>query len=341
MRHILGKLCILLATILLLYAVGFVTVSELLKDEGYIEDQYRKRGVGDTMGMSVPDLAAATNALLQYMRGERANIRVSAKVNGEQNDDLFSQEKEVVHMAEVQTLWLTLKSFAQFGAIAAVVLIAVGLLLMPRGSRRELFFGGIVWGSGIFGGVLLLLGLWALVSFDSFWTVFHFIIFPSSLIQYFAAGATPDALNNLNWVLSGDSIMVNMLYPIFPPLVLRCAIFVVGEIVFVLFFGLLFRFVGSKKLNDAVAEVITVEHDENEPVPIEGPDLVLAHKLSNAPASLREELKRRAENGEPLDGFPLESPEEAPEAEEPRIEIAERTEEEKEKSEERREKSEK
>lgn len=330
MRNALSKLCIILATILLLFSVGFFTVSLILKDNEYIEDKYRSLGVSEQMGMSVPDLVAATDALLDYMRGERANIRIGAKVNGEALDDVFYHEKEVVHMAEVQVLWFTLSAAARYGVLAAAGLIVLGILLMPRGSRRQLFFGGVVWGSGIFGGALLLLGLWAVVNFQSFWTVFHFILFPASLVQYIAAGSTPEALNSLNWVLSSDSIMVNMLMPIFPSLVLRCAVFIVAEIAFVLLLGVLFRFVGRKKLDDAVAEVVTIEHDANEPIPIDGPDLVLAHQLRNAPVALREELKRRAEAGEPLTEFDPPKPQsEAPAAEEPQITLADRTEAEK------------
>ena len=50
----------------------------------------------------------------------------------------------------------------------------------------------------------------------------------------------------------------------------------------------------------AVEDIVTVERDTDEPVVIDGPDLVLAHQLRNAPVSKREELKRRAEAGLPL-----------------------------------------
>jgi hypothetical protein len=118
-------------------------------------------------------------------------------------------------------------------------------------------------------------------------------------------------------VLSNDSIMVNMLMPIFPPLVLRCAILVVAEIAFVLLIGLLLRLIGYRKVTAAVADIVTVEHDANEPVAIDGPDLVLAHRLRNAPVSQREELKRRAKKGLPLE---VQKPRPEPEAE-PVIEL--------------------
>ncbi len=312
MRNTIGKLCVILATILLLFAVGFHTIALVLKDNDRIEDLYQKENVSELMGMSVPDLAAATDVLLSYMRGERENIHFPARVNGAELENIFYHDKEAVHMAEVQSLWLGLESFSWYAIVGAAVLFVIGFMLPEREKRRGVFGSGVIWGAGIFGGVLVFFGAWAVMNFQSFWTVFHFIIFPGSLFQYLAAGATPEALNELNWVLSSDSIMVNMLMPIFPALVLRCAIFVVAEIVFVLLIGILIRFVGHKKVTEAVADIVTVERDENEPVAIDGPDLVLAHHLRNAPVSKREELKRRAKKGLPLYDEP-QKPEPAPE----------------------------
>lgn len=301
MRNSIGKLAVILGTILILFAAAFLSVSLVLRDSDFIEAKYREKNVGEELGMSTPDLAGATEALLEYMRGERANIRYPAKVNGEQLDDVFRYEKEVVHMEEVQGLWHGLFVFARFGAIAGAVLIGAAMLLIETGKKRALLSSGLFWGLGIFGGVIVFFGIWAILNFDSFWTVFHFLIFPASLIKYLSAGATPEAMNSLNWVLSSDSIMVRMLMPIFPPLVLRCAACVLSEIALVLLIALLIRYAGKKKVARAVADIVTVERDENEPVPIEGPDLVLAHKLRNASVSQREEILRRAKAGEPLD----------------------------------------
>ena len=300
MRNTFGKLCVIFGTLLLLFAVAFTSIALVLKDSDYIEDQYQKQNVSEQMGMSVPDLSAATDVLLEYMRGERENIRFGARVNGAEIGNIFYHEKEVVHMAEVQSLWLGLSSFSRYAMLAGIALLILGGVLPERGKKRAVFGSGVIWGAGVFGGVLAFFGVWAIMNFQSFWTVFHFIIFPASLFQYLAAGATPTAMNELNWVLPNDSMMVNMLMPIFPPLVMRCGIFVIAEIVFALLIGLLIRFIGHKKVSAAVEDIVTVERDTDDPVVIDGPDLVLAHQLRNAPVSKREELKRRAEAGLPL-----------------------------------------
>ena len=118
MRNTFGKLCVILATLVLLFSVAFFTVSLILKDSDYIEEKFKELDVSTQMGMSVPDLSKVTGALLDYMRGERVNIKVDAKVNGEDLPDVFFHEKEIVHMAEVQTLWLGLETFAKIGAVS-------------------------------------------------------------------------------------------------------------------------------------------------------------------------------------------------------------------------------
>lgn len=305
MRNTIGKLCVIIGTLLLLLSAAIFTISLVLRDSDYIEQKYRELDVGTEMGISTPDLARATNALLDYMRGERANIKVDARVNGEEVADLFSQEKEIVHMAEVQTLWLGLVGFSKFAPIAGAALLLIGFLIMEHGKRRALLSSGLFWACGIFGGVLGFLGVWAIMDFSSFWTVFHFLIFPKSLFQYLSAGSTVQAMNELNWVLDADSKMVTMLMPVFPSLVFRCAVCVILEIAFVALVAVFIRFAWRKQGKPSpIADVVVIEHDENEPMPIKGPDLVLSHKLRNAPVRMRKELLRRAENGEPLEDEP-------------------------------------
>ena len=267
MRNTFGKLCVIAATLLLLFSAAFFTVSLILRDSDLIGNLYKKpeirRQVEAATGIErQAEMENATIVLLEYMRGERTNIKVGATVNGAQQDDLFSIEKEVVHMAEVQTLWLGLEAFSKLALPVAVVLLIAGFLLIERGKKRAILSSGIFWGCGILGGILAFLGVWAVLDFSSFWTVFHFMIFPT--------------------------------------IVLRCGISVISEIAVLAITAVFIRFAWRKQdMPSPVADVVVIEHDENEPVPIKGPDLVLAHTLSNVPVSKREEILRRVKNGEP------------------------------------------
>ncbi len=310
MRNTLGKLLAIFATLVLLFSAAFFTVSLILRDSDSIEKKFKELNVSAETGVNTPDLSRATTALLDYMRGERADIKIYAdvkKADGtvEKEVELFSPEKEKIHMTEVQELWLSLEWFVKYGAIGAGVAMLFGFLLMEHGKRRALLSSALLWGCGVFGGVLAFLGVWAVLDFSSFWTVFHFIIFPRTLFQYISAGSTPAAMNELNWVLDADSYMIRILTPIFPSLVIRCALCVVLEVGVTTLVAIFIHFAWRKQGKPSpVADVVVIERDANEPVPIKGPDLVLAHKLRNAPKSRREEILRRAKNGEPLEDDP-------------------------------------
>ena len=129
MRNTLGKLCVIFATLLLLLFAAFFTISLILKDNDLIGTLFKEPEIREQVeastGIDRPaELENATAVLFEYMRGERVNIKVGATVNGAYRDDLFTLEKEVVHMAEVQTLWLGLDAFAKFGAIGALEPVA-------------------------------------------------------------------------------------------------------------------------------------------------------------------------------------------------------------------------
>jgi len=84
MRNTIGKLCVIFATLILLFSVAFFTVSLILKDGDYFEQLYKEKNVSEQTGIGTPDLSRATDALLRYMRGERANIRIDVRKDGEE-----------------------------------------------------------------------------------------------------------------------------------------------------------------------------------------------------------------------------------------------------------------
>ena len=290
-----------LAAVLLLFGVGFFGVSARLNDTEFIEDEYTRLGTDQEMGMTIPDLSYATKALFDYMRGNRADIRVSVRMNGEDVDDLFYHPKEVIHMEEVRALWSTLTVMAVL-SIAIALGLLVGIIFFGKKNTRLRAIGtGLLIGTLVFTGVILAAGLWAIGDFNSFWTVFHFIIFPSSLIDFLSGGMTLEAYNSLNWVFGMDYAMIRMLDELFLPLVLRAGIIFAVEIVALLGVGLICYFRG-KRLDQAGSDLVEVRVVEEEErfVPVEdAPDLVLQHRLQNASLEqtkkLMEELRKTPE----------------------------------------------
>ena len=295
------RLAAAIAAILLLFGAGFFGVSAVLEDGEFIENEYMRLGTDAKMGISIPDLSNATRALFDYMKGRRADIRISVIENGVQVDDLFYHEKEVVHMEEVRALWTTLTFAAVIGIAAALGLLAAILFFGRPNTRLRNTGTGLLIGTLIFAGVMLAAGLWAIGDFNSFWTVFHFIIFPMSLIEFVAGGMTVEAYNGLSWVFESSFAMIRMLDELFLPLVLRAGILFGIEIAVMLLFGLICWRRGKRKgqVGSDVVDVQTVEQEERFIMVEDAPDLVLQHRLQNASLEqkkkLMEELRRTPE----------------------------------------------
>ena len=308
------RLLATVAALLTLFSVAFWGVSALLADSDLIDEQYTALGTSEEMGISVPDLSRATIALFDYMKGRRDSIKISVRQDGQEVEDLFYHPKEVIHMEEVRELWRTLVIFSVLGIAAAGGCVAAILFFGHRNNRLRATGTGLIIGSLAFAGIILAALLWAISDFQSFWTVFHFVIFPSSLIQYLAGGLTVEAYNSLNWVFESDYAMIRMLDGLFPVLVMRAGIIFAVETVIMLLAGILMNRRG-KRLDQAGLEIVEVRNVSTEEryVPVEdAPDLVLQHRLQNS--SLKQKKKLMEELRKTPEELQKEAEEEAAEA---------------------------
>ena len=279
------------AVLLLLFSIGFIGVDIIISDTDFIERQYVELGTDDEMGMTIPDLSKATTALFDYMRGRRDNIKIAVKMNGVDVDDLFYHEKEIVHMEEVRALWRGLTAFAIVGTAVAIGLLAAILFFGRHNNRIRSTGAGFLIGTLLFATIMITAAIWAISDFNSFWTVFHFIIFPDSLITYLSGGLTVETYNSLNWVFEPSFAMIRMLDELFLPLVLRASV-VFGVEIIAFFLLSLLLYNRGRKLSQAGSDIVEVreivEQERYEKVD-DAPDLVLQHKLQNA--SLKQKMK--------------------------------------------------
>jgi integral membrane protein (TIGR01906 family) len=166
----LGGVCLVVA--LLLVSVFFVAY-----DRAFYARTYASLGVAQTVGMSEADLMRATDALIEYCRGERADLAVVAAIDGERR--AVFNEREIDHMVDVRGLAQT-ATRARDGLLAACALLLVmGMALARRHGV------GVVWPllAGMMLGVLALgaLGFYAATDFGAFWTKFHLLLFTNDL----------------------------------------------------------------------------------------------------------------------------------------------------------------
>lgn len=144
--------------------------------KSFYQREYQKLDTAEQIGMSGADLQAATDALLDYLRGRREDLRVQAVVGGQQRE-VFNQ-REILHMADVKTLYLWAMRIGN-----GLLILSAAFYLWAWLSRRDkkAVLSGYLRGNYILLGLIAVLGIYAALDFNSFWTGFHKIFFTNDL----------------------------------------------------------------------------------------------------------------------------------------------------------------
>lgn len=164
-----------LPALLLTASIGLLVNSQWLYQYGF--DEYN---VGQTTGLTDSELEKAASGLIGYFNSDEDFIDITV-VKNSQPFTLFNQ-KEIAHLKDVKGL-IQLNYRIMLGTGAYVLLYAViSLCWLTRECWRRLA-GAVIGGSGLTLGLMLLLGLLAMLDFDSFFLQFHLISFANDLWQ--------------------------------------------------------------------------------------------------------------------------------------------------------------
>ncbi len=160
-------------------------------NRAFYPEQYEQNNTAQQTGMSVEDLTAASDALLDYMFDRRDDISIVLPVNGVERE--IFDERETQHMVDVKELFLLAINIFYICAAAAVLGMAFMLI---RYKKTGLFILAKMYNIAavVFVVVTALLGAFIAFNFNMFWTIFHQLIFTNDL-----------------WLLDPNvSIMINM-----------------------------------------------------------------------------------------------------------------------------------
>jgi len=164
-----------LPALLLTASIGIAVNSQWLYEYGF--DKYN---ISQVTGLPDSELEKVAAGLIDYFNSDEEFIDITVIKDG-QPFTIFNQ-KEVAHLKDVKGL-IQLDYWVLLGAgIYVVVFVTVSLSWLTRECRRKLAVSTIS-GSGLTLGLMLLLGLLALLDFDRFFLQFHLISFTNDLWQ--------------------------------------------------------------------------------------------------------------------------------------------------------------
>jgi integral membrane protein (TIGR01906 family) len=164
-----------LPALLLTASIGIAVNSQWLYEYGF--DKYN---ISQVTGLPDSELEKVASGLIDYFNSGEEFIDITVIKDG-QPFTIFNQ-KEVAHLKDVKGL-IQLDYWVLLGAgIYVMVFATVSLSWLARECRRKLAVSTIS-GSGLTLGLMLLLGLLALLDFDRFFLQFHLISFTNDLWQ--------------------------------------------------------------------------------------------------------------------------------------------------------------
>ena len=149
-------------------------------DQAFYRNVYSQLGTAETIGISEADLERSTAVLLDYIRDERDDLDVEVTLADGTVEQMFN-EREVAHMIDVKVLYLRAMAVKWIALVVAVLAVAVviwrfgfkkALVHLSRGYRVSLI---------VFGVFVVMLGAYAFLDFDRFWTQFHHLFFSNDL----------------------------------------------------------------------------------------------------------------------------------------------------------------
>lgn len=144
----------------------------------FYKEQYAHRDTAEMIGVSDNDLLAVTQVLLDYTSGIREDMNVSVVIDGVEQP--YYNQREIDHMVDVRVLYLNVIQIRNILALFAVFNLSALFIYKRKLIVKELQFG-LTWVSIALGSLLLIIGSFAVIDFDTFWTAFHKVFFSNDL----------------------------------------------------------------------------------------------------------------------------------------------------------------
>ena len=214
-----SKTAVQLPTALFIVAVPLflitISVTWAVNDLRLYRYGFEEYNVSTVTGIDKDGLMDAARQIRGYFNSTREPLDIRADVFGE-DTELFSQ-REVIHMRDVKHLIWGVYGVAAASGLYLIGFTAVGFAIR-RGNFTQTLSRRLLWGSGLTVALVAIVGLLALVGFDSLFTTFHELSFANDfwkldanrdyLVMMFPQGFWLDATLFVGLAAVGGALVV-------------------------------------------------------------------------------------------------------------------------------------
>jgi len=184
-KKTIGIILSIIFSIALIITIFFTTMDIVVygnMPDSFVEECV-KYDVLDDVGVSEEELAVVSEEMFEYLRGNKKLLSdITATINGEP-DTAFFNEKECLHMADCQKLFLAGYDLWKWSGIVAGALLIIIILMFIKqiGGALHCLAVGMLSAAGV---MTLIIGLLTIVvsqNFLRYFTLFHQIFFDNDL----------------------------------------------------------------------------------------------------------------------------------------------------------------
>lgn len=132
---------------------------------------FNKYEVSAATGLDKEELLSVADQMVTYFNSDEEFLDI----------DIFNQ-RELTHLKDVKGL-IQLAYRLQLASLAYIVVYVLINFALRRGAFWRDLARRLIWGSGATIAMLAVLGLWAVIDFDSLFLLFHLVSFSNELWQ--------------------------------------------------------------------------------------------------------------------------------------------------------------
>ena len=155
------------------------SVFTVANTNSFYTEQYIAIGAEDATGMSIEDLDKTTAMLLDYLNDRRDDLNLQVEKWGEM-EQVFD-DRETSHMVDVKNLYSNAAKVMYFCLIVSAVIL---IYLFVKDGKVG-FFTGAIKGYKVAIAIsvilIVILGAAFTFGFNTFWTMFHEVVFTNDL----------------------------------------------------------------------------------------------------------------------------------------------------------------
>jgi integral membrane protein (TIGR01906 family) len=156
-------------------------IEAAVTDMAFFMDQMEKNDVIENTGIYPPDMEPVVDEIIAYLQGKRQDFDIKARIAPEDAKKVTTRvsifnEKEITHMEDVQSLYLTALQVRDLAMI-----LALGAFLILLKYRWRAIIKALFWGSAGFLVVFVLVGSCFVFNFTRTFILFHQLFFTNEL----------------------------------------------------------------------------------------------------------------------------------------------------------------